>query len=388
MENKIKKTIGVTFGIPDRGISMFNNGHRQNVLYFFEVLCLLGYDVYLIIDKPLIKDMIGFDYSKYKTIIYTEDTVIFNKNFDIIFQFGFRLDSNFLKKIRSKSNCKIIAYKSGNDYIIDMEHVLFSTKTADWPQHAEILNEKIFDEIWCIPQHENTNYYYWKTLYKCPVIVVPFIWSPYTIENICKEENVIKNNGIYVPKNKLEPKSIAIFEPNLNIVKYALPAVLVCENMYSNIENKDRIKHLYITNIPKDEDKNFNKTQFSRMTYSLNLYKDKKISIEPRFILNFFMSKYADIAVSHQWENPLNYLYLELAWMGHPILHNAYLCKDIGYYYEGFNYEQGGKVLEDILETHDNNVEYYIKKNRKIIDRYLPTNKDLQLKYMNLIERL
>ena len=97
------------------------------------------------------------------------------------------------------------------------------------------------------------------------------------------------------------------------------------------------------------------------------------------------MNKYADIAVSHQWENPLNYLYFDLAWMGWPIIHNAHLCKDVGYYYEGFNYEEGGRVLSDAILNHDQNHNEYLVKNREAIDRYLPTNKILQEKYIDLI---
>jgi hypothetical protein len=100
------------------------------------------------------------------------------------------------------------------------------------------------------------------------------------------------------------------------------------------------------------------------------------------------MSKYADIAVSHQWENPLNYLYFDLAWMGWPIVHNAHLCKDVGYYYDEFNYEEGGNVLNSVIENHDKNTENYIKENRKILDRYLPSNVELQKQYLGLITNL
>jgi hypothetical protein len=100
------------------------------------------------------------------------------------------------------------------------------------------------------------------------------------------------------------------------------------------------------------------------------------------------MSKHCDIAISHQWENPLNYLYLDLAWMGWPILHNAHLCKDVGYYYEGFNYYQGSEMLNHILMNHEPNSNEYLNKNRKIINTYIPTNKCLQNKYKNLIENL
>jgi hypothetical protein len=100
------------------------------------------------------------------------------------------------------------------------------------------------------------------------------------------------------------------------------------------------------------------------------------------------MNVYADIAVSHQWENNLNYLYFDLAWMGWPIVHNALFCKDVGYYYSEFNYEEGGKQLLNAIYNHDNNIEEYIIRNRKAIDKYLTTNLELQKKYIELINNL
>ena len=464
MDNKKPKNpnseikIGVSFSVPNDPLSMFCNGHRQNVLYFFEVLYLLGFDTYLIINKPVIKDIYGFDYEKYKSILYNSP-LINDIKFDIVFQIGLILPAEFLRQCKKKG-VKLVSYKFSNDYIFDMEQVLFSSRPTDLPQYSELKGERIFDQIWGIPQMENTNFHYWRTLYKCPVIIAPFIWSNISIDNICKNS---KNCGIYKPKNKV--KSLAIFEPNINVFKFAFPAVLVCENAYESVP--DKIKHVYITNTVKykpeiinnnekvvnitdikadkivyinnckaekmvyvadgkpekvvdltddtdfdnigktiyiidgklkltdecdfekiKEKSKFNQKQFSRMTYALDLYRDKKLSVESRYPTLLFMISHADIAISHQWENPLNYLYLELAWMGWPVVHNAHLCKDIGYYYEGFNYEQGGKVLQDVIETHDNNYEYYLKKNRKILDKYLPSNSLLQEKYQELIDKL
>jgi hypothetical protein len=100
------------------------------------------------------------------------------------------------------------------------------------------------------------------------------------------------------------------------------------------------------------------------------------------------MSNYCDIAVSHQWENPLNYLYFDLAWMDWPIVHNAHLCKDIGYFYNEFNYEEGGNVLNDVIENHDKNAENYMNENRKKIEKYLPSNFELQKQYLELITNI
>jgi hypothetical protein len=235
---------------------------------------------------------------------------------------------------------------------------------------------------------KNTNYFYWKTRYRCPVIIVPYIWSPIAIEQMSN-----KNKGLYY--NKGISKNISIFEPNLNIIKFSLPSVFICENAYRFNKDKTKINKIYITNVLKSKKEsgkssygNFDEIQFSRLTYSLDLYKDKKLFIESRYNSVLFMSNHADIAVSHQWENPLNYLYLDLAWMGWPIIHNASLCKDIGYYYNDFDYEEAGKLLNYVIDTHDKVCEDYLLKNRKNIEKFLITNKDVQNSYKMLIDSL
>jgi hypothetical protein len=191
-------------------------------------------------------------------------------------------------------------------------------------------------------------------------------------------------------KNRGECKTIAIFEPNMSIMKWCLPAILVCENLYR--KTKENINKVFITNILDKQVNNnindFNLDSLNTLVASFDLLKDNKFSIESRYNTLYFMANHADVVVSHQLENPLNYLYLDLAWMGWPIVHNASLCKDVGYYYDGFNYEMGAEVLNEVLLNHDNNVEFYIEKNRKIIDRYLPTNRELQEKYKKLIDDL
>jgi len=382
------KIIGITFFVPNDALSMFSNGIRQNVIYFFEVLYNLGYNVYLVTDKPMVKGILNFDYEKYKTEVINDD--IFKKiNFDIVFQMGLSIPLEQLKLLK-RNGCKLIAYKCGNDYVFDMEHVLFTSKDTDWPQHANFGNEQIFDQVWCNEQMKNTNYHYWKTRYRCPVIIVPFIWSPMAIEKMCNSKEV-KNKGLYY--NRGISKNISIFEPNLNVVKFALPSVFICENAYRFNPDKTKINKIYITNaLNNKEGKSsygkFNQTQFSRLTYSLDLYKDKKLFIESRYNSVIFMTNHADIAVSHQWENPLNYLYLDLAWMGWPIIHNAYLCKDVGYYYDDFNYEEAGKLLNYVIDTHDKVFEEYLLKNRKKIERFLTNNKDVQMNYKILIDNL
>jgi len=373
--NKIK--IGITFRLPEISKEIFSNGIGQNALYFYTLLLNIGYDVYLIVNDSIkrvdiLNNIYGINNSTLKYIDI--DDFAQQTSFDIIFQLGLSIGQDYILKLR-ECGVKIVAYKCGNGYIMQMENALFNHKKL------EVMDLSKYDEIWSIPQMVNTNLHYWKTLHRCKCIEVPFIWSPLAIEQVEKEyiSNGVITNSQY--KNRGPIKNIGIFEPNLNVFKWAFPALLVCENSYRSIPEK--IDNVYVTNVYDSFTEKIN-----ILVKPLDLFKDKKISIDGRFPIPFFMAKYTDIAVSHQWENPLNYLYLDLAWMGWPIVHNAELCKDIGYYYEGFNYEMGGKVLTDVILNHDKNAVEYKKRNRKLIDRYLPTNKELQEKYKQLIDDL
>jgi hypothetical protein len=244
------------------------------------------------------------------------------------------------------------------------------------------------DQIWSIPQMYKQNKGFWEVLYRTKCIEVPFIWSNNSIKFVKKILNLNSEDELlYKKKNN----KIGIFEPNISVMKWCLPCLLICEQSY---KEQKKIEHVYVTNteITKKPNEfkinNFNNEQFNKICKHLDIFMEKKMSAEKRYITLDFMKNYCDIAVSHQWENPLNYLYLDLAWMGWPILHNAYLCKDVGYYYDDFDYNTASKTLNNIIDNHDNNKDEYLKNNRNIINRYLPTNIELQNLYRKLIEEL
>ena len=128
--------------------------------------------------------------------------------------------------------------------------------------------------------------------------------------------------------------------------------------------------------------------EFMGIIKNFDLYKDGKINGEARYQTAYIVSQHMDIVISHQVLNPLNYLYLDVAYMGYPVLHNAPLCKDIGYYYEGGDTREAAKMLEHILLTHDDNLEEYKERTKKSLERYLVTNKNMILTYDSLIHNL
>jgi hypothetical protein len=380
--NSIQSTkIAITFDIPKDDISIFSNGLKQNCLFFYELLKNIGYDVYLIVHDSDFKYTNNLNFWNKGNIKYVKLSQVIKINFHIVFQFGFQLEMEMLDNLKQK-NIRVVFYDCGNKYFIESESCLYSNDNVTDFQY-NTLKQGHFNEIWMIPQHTNSCKYYLKTFCRTNVIEVPFIWSPYIIENCSKE----LNTDLFY-KNRGNQKKIAIFEPNLSIMKWALPCVLICENAERSISKKELIKHVYITNI--NSKCKFNFTLFNKILSSLDLFKNSKLSVECRYNTLYFMSQYSDIAVSHQMENNLNYLYLDLAWMGWPIVHNANLCKDIGYYYEGFNYDEGAEMLKKAILTHDedSNTLEYLKRNRAVINRYIPTNKYLQEQYKNLIDKL
>lgn len=378
--------IGITLNLPDDVKSLFSNGIRQNVLFLGELLCNIGYDCHFILDdkncnQEIIDKLLYFD--KFKYIRYSK---IYENNFDLVIAMGYEVDIPIIKQLKYMKT-KIISYLCGNSYFIDTEKILYNQhKARDSGKYLNKTDELLYSQVWSIPQMINTNKYYWQTLYRAKCIEVPFIWSENAIklailtENKTYDELMYKNN---VNKNN----KVAIFEPNISIMKWCFPALLVCENAYRL--NNDNIKQVYINNISdkKTGINDFNLESFTKIVNNLDLCLDRKISIEGRYNTLAFMSEHASIAVSHQWENNLNYVYFDLAWMGWPIVHNASLCKNIGYYYDEFNYEEGGNKLVEAL-NHDSDLDNYIMKNRNAINPFLTTNIDLQNKYIKLISNL
>ena len=369
--------IGITFDPPDSPMGMFNNGVRQNALYLAELLINMEYDVHLVVPQEKmskVKGVFGFD-ERYKCSSHESMS---DDGYDIIIQVGFQLLTSDFAKLRA-AKTKTVYYNCGANYIMDMENFLFGKEVVE-PLYSLLAGTNpTFDQIWSIPQMEMYKSFY-ETLYRSEVKIVPFIWSHAATDHIQKD---YPHDLKYSAKHT--PMKAAIFEPNLNVIKWSFPALLVCENAY---RNDKCLSHVYITNIPKSkEDETRHARQFTKLVKSTDLFIDNKISVESRYNTLVFMQKYADVAISHQWGNPLNYLYLDLAWMGWPIVHNAHLCKDIGYYYEDFDFKQGGDVLSGAVKNHDSD-KGYLDRQRALIDRYLPTNKALQAAYRKLIEDL
>jgi hypothetical protein len=392
--------IGISAAVPSH---MFNNGIHQNTLYFYDVLKNIGYTPYLVVTNT--------DYVKFKksppdgwnSAHYT-NVVSFSQihriGFRAVVTFGVQISHIALQQLRH-AGVKLVSYVCGNEYLINSEAILYNHgESGSFEQDKSNPRTSLFDEVWLIPQMMELNECYKRTLSRCAkVIEAPFIWSPKGMETIAEKGGDTLDDFIYVnaknAKEKNKPKditksmakSMAIFDPNISIMKWFLPSFVLCERAYQLAPQL--VDRVYITNAFREKiGDTLNSKKIENTVRYTDLFLDKRVFFEKRFITFEFMKTHADVAVFHQWGNPLNYIYLEMAWLGYPFVHNAHLCADLGYYYEGYNLEQGAEVLLRAIMKHDAVAREYLRVNRERVDRYLPTNACLQQKYKKMFDDL
>ena len=383
MEIQVKKLkIGITIGLKDNKESIWTNGIKQNVLMLIKLLknSKNNYEIKLL-------NTIEVDWTEKPNYLKDVDICTFKDNFmdmDMLIVMGAQISNADIKNFKTNPNKKVISYKCGNNYVITMENILFKEEEAGKLHQFE----EDYDEIWYIPQQDEVNSGFYKTLYRTNAFIVPFIWhNQYLLEALTDIEKGFKRGQFkkdYRYEVGKEKKRIGVMEPNLNIVKFSLIPTMITEECYRGEIGKQHIDKLMLTN----SEKIAKNKEFMSMIRTFDLFKDNKITAESRYQTAFILSQHIDVLVCHQILNPLNYLYLDAAYMGYPVLHNAPLCKDLGYYYENSDTVDGAKQLDYILTEHDKNIDAYNERNDKVLMRYYADNPKLVKTYDKLIHNL
>jgi hypothetical protein len=373
--------IGITIGLRDNKESIWTNGIKQNILMLHRLLSNSNknYQITLL-------NTIDVDWSTKPRYLEGIDICNFKERYeemDLLIVMGAQINNYEIDNFKSKPNKKVIAYKCGNNYVLTAENILFKES-----ENKQFQFDEKYDEIWYIPQQDEANRGYYHTLYRTNAFIVPFIWHhQYLLEALIDVERSFKAGTFkkdYRYEIGKEKKRIGVMEPNLNMVKFCLIPSMIAEESYRGEIGKKHIDKLMLTNAEKVS----KHTEFMGMIRTFDLFKDKKITAESRYQTAFILTQHIDVLVCHQILNPLNYIYLDAAYMGYPVLHNAPMCKDLGYYYEGSDTIEGAKQLDYILTEHDKNIEKYNERNDKVLMRYHADNQKLVKTYDKLIHNL
>jgi hypothetical protein len=360
--------IGITISVKKKDNNIWINGINQNAIFLYKTLQNINKHKVVLLnpyDDIPNGNNLGWNVKKYETVHLNS---VLN-DLDLIIVLGGALSKVEEYRLLGK---KIIYYNCGNEYVMSMENVLFKpneqNKKKSYPY---------FDEIWMIPQLIKQNQYYLETLNRTKVREIPFVWASDFLDSYNTHMNGKAQYFVHEGAKK-----ISIFEPNINTLKYCMYPLMIIENIYR--QYPELIQHIYVTNTKQIN----HKTEFISIVSHLDIIKKHKTSFEARYAMPFFLGKHTDIVVSHQWDNPLNYAYLDAVYLGYPLVHNAYLCKDLGYYYEGWQGKEGEKQLKLALTEHDQNLEEYQFKNKHYLSRFSTDNGQNIETYDWLIQKL
>jgi hypothetical protein len=192
----------------------------------------------------------------------------------------------------------------------------------------------------------------------------------------------LPERGEYRPRS--EPgKRLTVMEPNHNIVKFCMYPMLIIDEAYRR--DPDAICFTHVTNADRLA---HNSPEFVTLMNYLDIVRAGKASFVGRFDTPLFLAEMTDIVVSHQWANPLNYFYFDVCWQGYPLVHNASLVPDLGYYYPGNDVQKGAEALLHVLHTHDDDWQGYARRQREILGRYTSANPALVAEYDALLANL
>lgn len=379
--------VGITIGLT-KGLSIFSNGITQNLLTFYDVINQLE-----VVNKVSLVDLYQRDFEEYQNFTYLDgydmeqwDSDIQNR-FDILICFGITPTGNYVDQFKSVKNNKVIAYKCGNTALLQMENVIFDRSYKDKINEKEgkspILEPIKFDEIWSIPQQEFHNLQIWEVQHNTKARVVPFLWSSKFIEQSMALHRIKdpELKILFEERPAIETWRVATMEPNQNVIKNMYPLIWLFE--YANRLNSALFEKFKITNAIE-----FSKNEYLiRLVKNLSFHKQRKLLLAPRWNVINLMARHADAVISHQWGNPLNYAYFDVVYLGYPLVHNAHLCADLGYYYEDWKVKEGARLLVKACATRKNDTEY-TNRNKAILKRYTTENKEMLKQYELLLNNL
>lgn len=331
--------------------SVYENGCFQQSLFVYYAVKNAGFPVKLVSTEYTAEETFN------NIIIYNIDKLIDECKM-LIMVSSIVSDKSFLKLLK-QHNIKIIGYNCGNLYYIYQEDLIFDKHNVIGER---TFGNKYFDQIWTIPNYKDQTDFI-EAITDTPCISVPYVWdSDFVME--CK----------YIVKKNTTTYNIIIFEPNMNMTKTCLIPLYICNELFNSGYNITAFV------VAKPNTNAFEKL-CKMFAFKIEAY-PRMVSYE---VLNQLTEKTCamNIVLSHQKDNPLNFLHLEMIYLGYPLVHNSGKIKDMGYYYETI--EDGKRQIVECINNY--NVQNFTK-NKMSLERFSAHNKENYEIYGKLIKTI
>lgn len=345
----MKINVAITLNISDDPQqSIWYNGANQNCFFLYQLLrkSPLVDHVWLVHSDGIKNYPAGLLMGDLQRALRPISSVL--DKTDLLVEMNGFVSQEQVERVRRRKG-KAVSFRFGNDYVIAVETMTFGRD--QWQPNPHRVT---FDELWTNPQHVHTCKSYWESVYKAPVHVLPHIWAPYFIEAALAANPELRQKWGY--RNHGSAKRVAIFEPNINVVKSTLIPMLAANQFY--IEHPGLLAHVFMTNTFQLKEN----SAFKHLALGLEIVKDGKATADHRFPFCAFAAEHTDIVISHQWENGLNYLFYDALYGGYPLVHNSPFLSEAGYYYRDFDVADGARALAEAALSHDENSAAYAAK--------------------------
>jgi hypothetical protein len=343
------------------GQNIWENGLGQNVIFLAQLLrelpevqsvVLLNCGDQATLPPQVDQATLGF------ALMRPEDAT---ELIDVAIEMSGALDVRWLDYLRARGK-KVVWYCAGNPYAALVEPPVFGIDG-----HAGRIGRH--DEIWMLPEHFQFAPMM-RTLHRCPVHRVPYLWSPQFIDARAAEVRAAGFSfGWPAPEaGATAPRGlrVAIFEPNISVVKTSSISMLACDEAYRR--QPDAIASMRVLNTLHM----VNHLTMLHFANSLSLVRDHKALFLGRHDFVGHMVEHADTVVAHQWDNDQNYSYLDALHGDYPLIHNSPWLRGAGYYYADFDAAAGAAQLLEAARSHHARLGDYRRSARAVIDSLHP----------------
>ena len=346
--------------------SMFSNGCVQQALFIHKMLNNIdGIKCDFVTVEPDYR--IFDDLQPIEVILLSEDII---KEYDIIASLSMSLNRGTTPAVISwmkKFDVKFVDILCGNLYILLQEEFVFDIHHI----MKNYSNEDI-DEVWVLEMYEYSKQYL-ELVYDKPVRVLNYVWDADIIRAYMrltdsKIERCRDNGKI----------NICVYEANMSLHKNAFIPLLIA-NRYNKLY-PGKLNKLYI----------FCKSVMKNNGYyeNLDIVKEGKIEFNTRMIMPATLSllqknnPYKNIVLSHTHLNNLNFLHLELLYMGVPIVHNCEPFQN-GFYFDTYDMSSAVNHLEAARVTDVSSLD-----NINILAKYNSKNSNIQRNWKENMDRI